>query len=113
MVFKIRICSVLTALFLRFLLSAQTAAARVSGVLVHVLMMESDIQRYIASSNFYLLVALFIFIVVIMLVVIIVLHRSLVRSLSRENEKTFFSHAYMLAQDEERSRISRELHDTV
>ena len=41
------------------------------------------------------------------------LHQSLTRSLKREAEGTIFSHAYMLTQDEERARISRELHDTI
>ena len=41
------------------------------------------------------------------------LHQSLTGSLKREADTTIFSHAYMLAQDEERGRISRELHDTI
>jgi len=43
----------------------------------------------------------------------VLLRRSLNRALEGEAEGKVFSHTYMLAQDAERARISRELHDTV
>jgi signal transduction histidine kinase len=73
---------------------------------------DTDTQRYIGSSYFNLLVTLIVFIAIIALLIQF-LFFSLTRSLKREAEGTFFSHAYMIAQDEERSRISRELHDTI
>ncbi|MCL2609682.1 MAG: sensor histidine kinase, partial [Treponema sp.] len=54
-----------------------------------------------------------IFFVALCSVLIFFLKKELARSLGREKDGTLFSHSYMLAQDEERSRISRELHDTV
>jgi signal transduction histidine kinase len=76
------------------------------------LVIDTDTQRYVGSSYFNLLVTLIVFIAIIALLIQF-LHQSLTRSLKREAEGTFFSHAYMIAQDEERSRISRELHDTI
>jgi len=91
---------------------AQAVSAEISGVLIGLLIIDGDTQRHIGSSYFKLLIALIVFILIIAMLVRF-LHQSLVHSLKREADTMVFSHAYMLAQDEERSRISRELHDTV
>jgi len=80
--------------------------------LINFLLIDGEAQRYINTSYLLLLIALVFFIMVIMLFILF-LHRSLITSFKRETEGIEFSHAYMLAQDEERARISRELHDTV
>jgi signal transduction histidine kinase len=91
---------------------ARAVSAEISGSLIRLLMIDIDAQRYVSTSYFRLLITLSIFIVIIALLIWF-LYKSFTRSLMRETEKTIFSHAYMLAQDEERSRISRELHDTI
>jgi len=45
--------------------------------------------------------------------VILFLYRALESSIKREADGSWFSHAVLLAQEQERSRLSRELHDTI
>ena len=91
---------------------AREVSVEISNILIHLLKIDGEVQRYIGSSYFHLLITLMVFFFIIALLIWF-LHQSLTRSLKREEETAFFSHAYMLAQDEERSRISRELHDTI
>ena len=91
---------------------AKEVSAEISSVLIRLLIIDADAQRFIGSSYFNLLITLIVFIILIALLIWF-LYRSLTNSLKREAEGTIFSHTYMLAQDEERSRISRELHDTI
>jgi len=91
---------------------ARQTSAEISRYLIRLLKIDGEAQRYISASYFQLLIAFIIFIAIIALLIRF-LHQSLARSLKREEEGTIFSHTYMLAQDEERARISRELHDTV
>jgi len=91
---------------------AKEVSDEINRCLIDLLLIDGEAQRYINASYFILLISLVFFIVVIMSFVLF-LHRSLITSFKRETEGTEFSHAYMLAQDEERARISRELHDTV
>jgi len=84
----------------------------INKALINFLLIDGEAQRYINTSYLLLLIALVFFIMVIMLFILF-LHRSLMTSFKRETVGIEFSHAYMLAQDEERARISRELHDTV
>jgi signal transduction histidine kinase len=90
----------------------KSVSVEISRSLIRLLIIYAEVQRFISSSYNYLLITLIVFIVIIALFIWF-LYRSLTRSLKRETEGTIFSHAYMLAQDEERSRISRELHDTI
>jgi len=71
-----------------------------------------DAQHFAAGAYAILLLAL-VFFVALSAVSILFLKKELKRSQGREKDGTIFSHTYMLAQDEERSRISRELHDAV
>ena len=91
---------------------AQGVSAEISNLLIGLLIIDGEAQRYISSSYLQLFITLIIFILIISLLILF-LNRSLSRSLKRETQGTTFSHAYMLAQDEERARISRELHDTI
>jgi len=92
--------------------AARKITADISGVLIRLLMSDGGVQRFIASSYFNLFMTLAVFIIIIVLFAVF-LYRALTHSLKREDEQTSFSHTYMLAQDEERLRISRELHDTI
>jgi len=91
---------------------AKEVSLKIHKYLISLLIIDGEAQRYINASYLNLFIALVFFIVIIMLFILF-LHRSLVTSLKRETAGIVFSHAYMLAQDEERARISRELHDTV
>ncbi|MCL2070392.1 MAG: histidine kinase [Treponema sp.] len=91
---------------------AQATSAEISNLLIGLLIIDGEAQRYISSSYLQLFITLIIFILIIALLVLF-LNRSLTRTLKREADTMIFSHSYMLAQDEERARISRELHDTV
>jgi len=91
---------------------AKEVSGEINKCLISLLLIDGEAQMYINASYLNLLIALMFFIIIIMLFILF-LHKSLVTSLKRETAGTVFSHAYMLAQDEERARISRELHDTV
>jgi len=91
---------------------ARDISLEINKCLIGLLLIDGEAQRYINASYLLLLITLVFFISVIMLFILF-LHKSLMTSFKRETEGTEFSHAYMLAQDEERARISRELHDTV
>ena len=97
---------------LRDMEKAGEISGEINKSLINFLLIDGEAQRYINTSYLLLLIAFVFFIMVIMLFILF-LHRSLMTSFKREIEGTEFSHAYMLAQDEERARISRELHDTV
>jgi len=91
---------------------AKAVSAEISNCMIRLLIIDSEVQRYIGSSYFNLLIA-FVFFTAVIVLLIMFMHKSLTNTIKRETESTVFSHAYMLAQDEERARISRELHDTV
>jgi len=91
---------------------AKTVSAQISSILIRLLIVDRDMRQFISFSYNSLFFTLIVFIVIIVLLLIFMYH-SLTRSLKREAEGTIFSHNYMLTQDEERSRISRELHDTI
>jgi len=71
-----------------------------------------DAQHFATGAYIVLLFAL-VFFVVLSAVLIFFLKKELGRSLGREREGAAWSRAALLAQEDERARISRELHDTV
>jgi signal transduction histidine kinase len=92
--------------------SANVVSSEISRNLFQLLQLDGETQRYI-SSAYIVLFFILLFLMICTALIIIFLHHSLSRSKKREVEGTFFSHANILAQEKERTRISRELHDTV
>ena len=91
---------------------AQTASKDIANELILLLKIDTEVQWFISFSYFNLIITLAVFIIIIVLFAFF-LYQALARSLKREDEGTKLTHTYMLAQEEERFRISRELHDTV
>ena len=84
----------------------------ISDALVFWLEQDREAGRFYADAHLWLFFV-FIGFVVFMSGSFYYLQRALARSLRREAEHSVFSRAFMLAQEEERARISRELHDTI
>jgi signal transduction histidine kinase len=80
--------------------------------IAHLQQLDADLADTIHLSYFYLF---YILIGVLTLIVLIIwrLSRALELSLNREKQSAAFSRLMVLAQEKERARIARELHDTV
>jgi signal transduction histidine kinase len=74
--------------------------------------LDMEVEKFISASYFSLFLVFTFFIAAAALAVWF-LHRALERSLGREQAGSVFSRALVLAQEQERSRIAAELHDTV
>jgi signal transduction histidine kinase len=91
---------------------AEEAASEIRRLLVS----WQDFEYRISDTlfkRFYQFFAFSILMFVLFLFVVWRLYRSLRLSQIREQDSSFFSQAVMLAQEQERSRISADLHDTV
>ena len=74
--------------------------------------MSMEAGHYAAGAYFTLIFVL-VFFILLSAVLIYFLSKELKRSLRREKEGSVFSRAVLLAQEDERARLSRELHDTI
>ncbi|MDR1390049.1 MAG: sensor histidine kinase [Treponema sp.] len=91
---------------------ALVLAVDIQNSLVRWQRLEWELEKFTGSA-FLKLFLMFIFFLMIMAAAVWFLRRDLERSLNREKAGSVFSHALVLAQEEERSRIAGELHDTV
>ena len=66
-----------------------------------------------AAGAYFTLIFVLVFFIAFTFILIYYLSRELNRSLRREKEGSEFSRAVLLAQEDERARLSRELHDTI
>jgi len=87
-------------------------SAYISGNLIQALKQNTEAELFASAAYFRLFIAFVIFIT-LTAVVIHLLYKELIKSLRREAESSIFSSAILLAQESERSRLSRELHDTI
>jgi len=84
----------------------------ISGNLIQALKRDSEAEHFASGAYFRLFIGFIIFIT-LTAIIIYLLYKELIRSLRREAEGSVFSGAILLAQEGERSRLSRELHDTI
>lgn len=91
---------------------AYQLSATLHSMFAQWLELNDEADRFSGIAYFRLLVVFLAFIALTAFAVLF-LSKSLIRSLDREAENTEFSRAFILAQEEERERISRELHDTI
>ena len=91
---------------------ALSVSLDISDALVLWLEQDREAGRFSADAHLWLFFV-FIGFVVFMSGSFYYLQRALARSLRQEAEHSVFSRAFLLAQEAERARISRELHDTV
>jgi signal transduction histidine kinase len=80
--------------------------------LVHWQRLDLEAEKFISTAYFELFLVFTVFIAAMVLAVWF-LYRALKRSWNQEKAGAVFSRALVLAQEEERSRIAGELHDTV
>ncbi|MDR0502597.1 MAG: sensor histidine kinase [Treponema sp.] len=69
--------------------------------------------QYFAAGAYFSLLLVLVFFITLSLILVYSLNKELKKSLSREEEGSVYSRAILLAQEDERMRISRKLHDTV
>lgn len=86
--------------------------ADIRGFLIHWQFQDLEAEKS-ASASYFALFLIFTFFLIAAILVLWFLHRGLERSISREQAGSLFSRALVLAQEQERSRIAGELHDTV
>ena len=84
----------------------------ITSNLVKALAWDSLAEQFTTGAYIRLFLILF-SIIVIAVIIIIFLNKELIFSLRREEEGSIYSRAVLLAQERERSRLSRELHDTI
>ena len=87
-------------------------AAAVSDSLTRSLKQYWKLEQYVKTAYFRLL-SVFIVFLTLTALAIWFLHKTLARSLVKEAEGSQYSRTILLAQEKERARISRELHDTI
>jgi signal transduction histidine kinase len=92
--------------------NAMLLSADIHNTLFHWLALDRDADRFSGAAYFRLLV-IFIVFIALTAIAIRVMGRALLLSAGKEAESSDFSRAMLLAQEEERGRISRELHDTI
>jgi signal transduction histidine kinase len=81
-------------------------------LLIRLQRLDLEAKKFI-SSSYLTLFLVFTFFIAATALTLWFLHRALEHSLSREQRGSVFSRALVLAQEQERSRIAGELHDTV
>jgi signal transduction histidine kinase len=87
-------------------------SANISSNLVRALARSGEVEQFAHNAYLRLLLVFTVFITLTAFVFLF-LYKALTSSLKREAYGAWFSQAVLLAQEEERSRLSRELHDTV
>jgi signal transduction histidine kinase len=92
--------------------SAVFISTDISGSLIQALIRNDEAEKYAGGAFFRLLLAFIVFIALTAFVILF-MYKALVRSFRREAEGSIFTQAILFTQEEERARISLELHDTV
>ena len=84
----------------------------ITGSLIQALIKDGEAKDF-SEAAFFRLFLVFIVFIIIAAIIIWSLHITFTRTSRREKESSAFTRAVILAQEEERSRIRRELHDTI
>jgi len=69
--------------------------------------------QYFAAGAYFTILSALVFFIFLSAILIYFLSKELKKSLRREEEGSVYSRSVLLAQEDERMRISRELHDTI
>ncbi|WP_461255428.1 sensor histidine kinase [Treponema sp. R80B11-R83G3] len=85
---------------------------KINETLAQWLALDTEIERFPGVAYFRLSLV-FVLFITLAAAAALIMRKTLARSLDREAENSAFSQAILIAQEEERGRISRELHDTV
>jgi signal transduction histidine kinase len=84
----------------------------ISSALINWLVQDSETNRFSGTAYLYLLLVFLLF-MAMSAVAVMFYYKAMLRSAAREEESSLYTQAFFYAQEEEKGRISRELHDTV
>jgi signal transduction histidine kinase len=91
---------------------AEQFSLEINYAIVSLLLRDNETNRFSGTAYLQLLLVFLLF-MALTAIAVRIHYKALLRSMAREEENSSYTQAFLLAQEEERGRISRELHDTV